>query len=170
MDYTSENILEKRARELARKTTGAQLAGSGIMVVEFLLFPERYAIEAAFVHEVLTLKEITYIPGTPEYVSGVINFRGSIVSVLNLKVLFGLKERGLTEMNKVLLLRNEQMEFGLIADGILGSFDVSLSEISEPPINLSPTGAGFVSGLLLNGAIMLNGANMLESNILVVNQ
>lgn len=169
MSFDSK-ILKERARLTAQKTKVASQADNNIMVVEFLLFPEKYALEAGYVHEVLSLKEITLIPGTPDFIMGVINFRGTIVSVVNLKVLFGLKEKGLTEMNKVLLIRNPVMEFGLIADSIIGSATYPPESVSDPPINLSATGAEFVSGMLSNGVILLNAARMLESKILFVDQ
>lgn len=162
-------ILKERARITAREAE-SKASGNSLMLVEFLLFPETYAIEAAFVKEVLTLKDITPIPGTPDFVMGVINFRGEIISVVNLKNLFGLKEKGLTEMNKVLLLRNGQMAFGLVADAIIGSQQIQQDELSEPPLTLSKTTAGFVTGTMGNGTIVLSAEHLLSSEQLTVNQ
>ncbi len=170
MKSADVQILKERAKKVARKVATAQQSITETPVVEFLLFPEKYAVEAAFVREVLTLKEITPIPGTPEYVMGVINFRGSIISIINLKMLFGLSGKGLTEMNKAILLRNDQMEFGLIADGIIGSVTVALDQLAAPPLTLSDIGAEFMTGLTKSGAIMLDAARMLESKMLLINQ
>lgn len=162
-------ILKERARITAREAE-SKASGNSLMLVEFSLFPETYAIEAEFVKEVLTLKDITPIPGTPDFVMGVINFRGEIISVVNLKNLFGLKEKGLTEMNKVLLLRNEQMAFGLVADAIMGSKQTQWDELSEPPLTLSKTTADFVNGTMGNGTIVLSAERLLSSEKLTVNQ
>jgi len=164
-----EQILKNRARLTAQKLVETDQTSEAIRLIEFLLFPERYAIESVYVREVLTISEVTEIPGTPQYLLGVINYRGSILSVINLKVLLGLKERGLTEMNKVLLLSNGKMEFGLVADGIFGSTEIQFDQISEAPINISTAGASFISGVLANGAILLNGSQLLDSESLIVN-
>ncbi len=166
-----KQLLRERARQIAQKAAPAiQTAGSDHMLIEFVLFPERYAIEARYVREVFTLKEITPLPGTPDYVMGVINFRGEIISVVNLKILFSLREKGLTEMNKVILLRNEKMEFGLVADAITGTVEVQKHQLSEPPATLSSTGADFISGVMENGNIVLNAERLLSSQLLIVNQ
>ena len=163
-------ILKERARLTAKETAEESTFGNGLLIVDFLLFPEIYAIEASFVKEVLPLKDITPIPGTPDFVMGVINFRGEIISVINLKKLFGLKEKGLTEMNKVLLLRNEQMAFGLVADAIIGSQRIQKDELSEPPLTLSTATAGFVAGTMGNGTIVLSAERLLSSERLTVSQ
>jgi purine-binding chemotaxis protein CheW len=166
---TEEQILKERARLIAQKKDEADQSAEAISLIEFLLFPERYAIESVYVREVLTISEVTEIPGTPSYLLGVINYRGSILSVINLKVLLGLNERGLTEMNKVLLLSNGKMEFGLVADGIFGSSEIHFDQISAAPINVSTVGATFISGVLKNGSILLNGSQLLDSESLIVN-
>ncbi len=165
-----EQILKQRAQATAIKFKEETTLHKSIRVVEFLLFPEKYAVEVQYVREVLSLHEITPIPGTPESIMGVINFRGGIVSVVNLKVLFGLKEKGLTEMNKVILLHHENMEFGLIADGITGSSEVYEDEIAEPPITISPHAAGYVRGLTGKNTILLNAAALLKSTALQIYQ
>lgn len=170
MMNTNAKILKERARITALKKESDATSGNRLVIVEFLLFPEKYAVEARFVHEVLSLKEITPIPGTPDFIMGVINFRGAIISVINLKSLFGLREKGLTEMNKVVLLSNGEMEFGLIADGILGSGEIFEFQITEPPHNLSKLGSEFISGLLPNGTILLNANELLQSKTLQISQ
>lgn len=165
-----EQILKQRAKIIAMRHEWDAAPQKAINVVEFLLFNEKYAVEVQYVKEVFSLHEITPIPGTPESIMGVINFRGGIVSVVNLKVLFGLKEKGLTEMNKVILLTHENMAFGLIADGILGSSELFEHEITEPPITLSPGAAKYVKGVSGKNTILLNAAALLQSKALQINQ
>lgn len=171
MTPTDEQILKERAMIIARsRVASSHHSTTDSLVVEFMLFPETYAVEAIFVGEVLTVKEICSIPGTPDYVMGVMNFRGKIISIINLKLLFGFKEQGLTEMNKALLIHNDHMEFGLIVDGISGSVNVNMNQLAAPPLTLSDRGAEFVSGLTTNGAILLDVTRMIESKLLKINQ
>jgi purine-binding chemotaxis protein CheW len=162
-------ILEARALSIIGKRDTEKVdSAEKITVVEFLLMPERYAVEEKFISEVFFLKEITSIPGTPEYVMGVINLRGKILSVINLKKLFKLKDRGLTDMNKVIVLQNDSMQFGLVCDAIIGSKTIALSNLSPPPLTLQNNGAEFISGVSSEGLILLNASILISSNKIII--
>lgn len=162
------DILLERAQQIAgRKKVESHQDAATISVVEFNLAPERYAIEEKFVSEVLSLKEITSIPGTPAFVMGVINLRGRIVSIVNLKTLFNLKEKGLTELNKVLILKNESMEFGIVADSIFGNRSLASNGISPPPLTLDTIGIEFITGVTPDGLVLLNALNLLTSKKII---
>jgi purine-binding chemotaxis protein CheW len=166
-----KEVLAERAKEIAgRKDSENFQEGKSISIVEFLLAPEIYAFEEKFVSEVLFLKEITFIPGTPPFVMGVINLRGRIVSVINLKNLFNLKNRGLTELNKVMILKNEEMEFGIIADSILGNRTIYLNKLSQPPLNLNGIAVDYISGVTPDGLILLNANKLLSSRQIILNK
>jgi purine-binding chemotaxis protein CheW len=168
MVKTEQQILLERARSVAgRKTDQSKIQGDFLSVVEFLLAPERYAIAASFVQEVLPLREVTSIPGTQPFVMGVISLRGKIVSVINLKVLFRLKERGLTEMNKVIILENPGMRFGIVADAIIGNKLISLDSVSAPPLNLSTAAGEFVKGVSADGLILLDAEILLSGSKII---
>ena len=112
-----------RERALANSSIDAKMAEISELYgdyIEFLLSPNIFAIESSFVKEVFSLKEITPVPGTPQYISGLINIRSRIYSVLNLKPLLAVREKGLTVLNKVLLIENSNSSFGLIADKVIG--------------------------------------------------
>lgn len=166
---SEKEILQQRAKLIAIRRKDNQVRSEKqISVVEFLLTPERYAFEESYVSEVLSLKEITTIPGTPAFVMGIINLRGRIVSVINLKSLFNLKERGLTELNKVMILKNETMEFGVVADSILGNTTISLDNISVPPITLDNAGIEYITGVTNEGLILLSAEKLLTSKQIIL--
>lgn len=164
-------ILNKRAAAIAGQNTDKKdEVREMLSVVEFMLIPERYAVAGNFVREVMPLTEITPIPGVPPFIMGVINMRGKIVSLLNLKIKFNLKERGLTDFNKVIILRNETMEFGIVADSIAGTRSIPLDSISPPPLTLDKIAAELVIGISTDGVILLDADKMLNSSHLIVNQ
>ena len=86
-----------------------------IEIITFTLATETYGVESAFVREVYPLKEFTPLPGLPPFIFGIICVRGQILPVVDLKKFFNLPEKGLGEMNKVIILGNGQMEFGIMA-------------------------------------------------------
>lgn len=167
MDITT-TLLERAQSIAGRKNVENSNAGEIISVVEFLLMPERYALEGNFVSEVFFLKEITAIPGTPPFVMGVINLRGKIVSVINLKSLFNLKDKGLTDLNKVIVLKNEEMEFGIVSDSIVGNKNIEVNTLSSPPMTLDHNGAQYITGITPDGLILLDAAKLLSSKQIII--
>ncbi|PKP53278.1 MAG: chemotaxis protein CheW [Bacteroidetes bacterium HGW-Bacteroidetes-1] len=165
-----QKILAERAQHLAAKLESVVSEKEGFQVVTFLLGIESYAIETKFVREVITLRELTQIPGVPAFVMGVINFRGVIISVINLKVFFGLKEKGLTELNKVIIVKGENLEFGIVADGITGNMQLLHKSLSAAPLTLKGPGADFVTGITSLGLILLDAGRMLRSKQLIIDQ
>ena len=127
-----KQILKARARVLA-KDPGAGGVTPSVEVLEFLLASERYGIESSRVREVYPLKELTPLPCTPSFVLGIINVRGKILSVIDIKKFFELPEKGLTDLNKVIIVHTEEMELGLLADEITGMQSITLQEVQTLP-------------------------------------
>ena len=164
-----KTILQERAQSIVgRKDLQTEVDERKITVVEFLLMPERYALEEKCISEVFFLKEITSIPGVPPFVMGVINLRGKIISVINLKSLFNLKDRGLTDLNKVIVIHNNNMKFGIVSDAIIGRKSISLSNLSPPPLTLNNNGSEFISGVTTDGLILLNASILLSSSKIIL--
>jgi purine-binding chemotaxis protein CheW len=168
---TDEEILEARARLIAgHRIDRNERTGSDLTLVEFSLAPERYAVEEHFVREVLVLKELTPLPGVPAFVAGITNIRGRIVSVLNLKILLGIKTRGITELNRIIILKNNRMEFGILTDAVLGISTVANGLITPSPVNLQGTSAEYVKGITAEGLILLDCERILSAREIIIDQ
>ncbi len=165
-----KRILLERASKRAKRINVENIDVTGIQVVEFLLFPENYAIASKFVVEVIKLKDLTSVPGTPPFINGIINFRGAVISIINLKSFFDLKEVGLTEMNKVLIVKNENLEFGIVVDEITRTNTIKEESLISPPINLSKRGSEFITGITQEGVILLDVEKMLYSEKMLIIQ
>ena len=90
----TKRILRERALALAAEPGETQTLADSIEVVEFLLAHERYAVESSYVREVYPLENLTPLPCTPGFVLGIVNLRGEILSVIDLKKFFDLPEKG----------------------------------------------------------------------------
>jgi purine-binding chemotaxis protein CheW len=163
-------ILNARAKILAGEKAEEDANKNHIIVVEFLLIPEKYALPGYIITEVLPLKEFTPIPGAPSFVVGVINSRGRIISVINLKSFLHLNEKGITELNKVIVLKQDQIEFGILVDAILGAKEISLNKLQAPPATLEATGSEYIEGVTADGMILLNPKAIMSNKSLIVNQ
>jgi purine-binding chemotaxis protein CheW len=156
-----KRILKKRAAILAREQAAAEGVQARLEVIEFILSYERYAVESAWVREVYPLKEITPLPGAPAFVLGIINVRGQIISVVDLKKFFDLPARGLTDLNKVIIIADGSMEFGLLADAVPGMRQIPCDEIQAPLPTQTGVRAEYVRGLTADRLVVLNVARIL---------
>lgn len=98
VSYTDDKkrILKERARLLAQEPEKKE-AGDTIEILEFSLAHERYGIETSFIREVYPLKEYTPLPCTPAFVFGLINVRGQVLSIIDMRKFFELPEKGISD-------------------------------------------------------------------------
>ena len=169
-EEAKKQLLKARARKLARDDAKEKTAGESVEVVEFLLAYETYGIESSYVREICSLKELTPVPCTPPFVLGIINVRGQIVSVIDMKIFFDLPEHGLTDLNKVIIVHDEKMEFGILADSILGVRKIRPEEIQPPLPTLTGVGAEYLTGVTKEPLVILDMAKILSSKNLVVHE
>jgi purine-binding chemotaxis protein CheW len=173
---TRREILQARARSLARQPEPEAAPDAHIEILEFALAGERYAIDLRFVHEVYVLKELTPLPCTPDFVAGIVAVRGRILSVIDLKKFFGLPDKRLTDLNKIIVLRElykhtaETMEFGLLADHIVGVRELPLAEMQPPLPTLAGVRADYLKGVTVERLAVLDARKLLEDETIVVAQ
>jgi len=127
-------VLQARAQALARRETAAE-PGASIELLEFRVARENYALESRHVLEVLPLVDLTPVPCTPAFVRGVVNVRGRITAVVDLRTFFGLPARGLADLHHTILVRGAGLEFGVLADLVAGVR-------AHPRDGLQPAGPG----------------------------
>jgi len=155
-----EEVLTERARLLAREDTHEE-EGESVVLVKFVLAEEQYGIDGRFVMEVAPLREITPLPHTPDFVIGIINVRGKIISVFDIKRFLNLPLKGITDLNKLILIASGQNELGILADFISGVRQVKTTDILPLPVTQSDPGSAFLSGVTADGLIILNAQKLL---------
>ena len=177
----TERGLAEGAQDIAADTRRAQMraraqalaaerapAADAVDMVEFELAAWRLAIDAVHVHEVRHLRDLTGVPCTPPFVSGIINAHGRILAVIDLKKLLALPESGISDQNTVIILRHADVEFGILADRIVGTTRLRLSGLQPVPSGLVGARAPCVRGVMPDGIVVLDGARLLAEKDLVV--
>jgi purine-binding chemotaxis protein CheW len=108
------------------------------------------AIRMDNVVEILTPPKITFVPNVPEWVLGVTNLRGDVVSVCDLRVLLGLERLASDADHRVVVVRSlrDETATGLVVDAIEGIRGLSLANLPPPNVDLSERLAPFVTGLI----------------------
>ena len=163
-------ILQERAKQLAREPGKGEGADEHLEIVEFLLAYEHYGIASAYVGEILPLREITPVPCTPPFVLGIMNVRGKILSVLDIKVFFDLPAKGLPDLNKVIVLHHNAMEFGILADAILGVRRIPTHTLQASLPTLTDRRADYLRGVSEERLVVLDAAKILADPRIVVRE
>jgi purine-binding chemotaxis protein CheW len=166
----TQRILKERAQILAQEAMPVDAATENVEVVEFLLAHERYAIESAYVREVYPLEDITSLPCTPAFVLGIINLHGEILSIIELKKFFDLPEKGITDLNKVIVLEFSDMVFGIVADAISGVRSISRTDIQPPLPTLTGIREDYLLGVTSECVVILDAKKLLTDEKLIVQE
>ncbi len=128
----------------------AHSAGKGnelLQLVTFTLGQEEYAVDILKVHEINRMKEITKVPSSPPDVEGVINLRGKVIPVINLRGKFGLPAKDNDEHSRIMIMDIGGITMGLIVDGVSEVLRIP-SDIVEPPPPMSTDRATeFIRGI-----------------------
>ena len=122
----------------------------------FFLGDERYAIDVRKIHEVLEVPRITRVPRMPDFVSGVMNLRGNVIPVMDLRYKFGLGKTEITEDTSIVVTEisdvfgdEEQsvLEIGLFSDAVDQVLDIPPENIEPPPAIGTSIDTSFIRGM-----------------------
>ena len=130
-------------------------------LVTFRLGSGEYAIDIMQAKEIIKMEKITLIPNAPDFVEGVINLRGNIIPIIDLKKRFNLEETEGDKNTGIIIVKIEDVDMGIIIDSISKVVSISNSDIQPPPPMLSP----MLSGI---GQKYIKGVGKLEDKLLVV--
>jgi purine-binding chemotaxis protein CheW len=133
--------MQSTAVQDRERTPDPAAAGDEQQLVVFQLGAELYGVEIARVHEIIRLMAITSVPRAPSFVEGVINLRGKVIPVVDLRRRFGLPQAERTRASRIVVVELGDHVVGIIVDGVSEVLRVETSTI-EPP---SPVVAGLDS-------------------------
>lgn len=166
---TAKAILAARARALARPPQPAA-QGSNLEVLEFRLANERYALETRHVSEVFPLRDLTAVPCTPAFIRGIVSVRGRIISVIDIKRFFDLPQEGLTDLHRVILVRNDEFEFGLLADAVAGVQVLALDALQHSLPTLNGIRSDYLKGITSDQMVVLDLDRILADPKIIVQE
>jgi purine-binding chemotaxis protein CheW len=162
-------LLEERARALARPPAATSDAGV-LHLVTFALANERYGIEARHVRAVARLSDYTPVPGAPDFLLGVMNLRGEVLAVVDLRKFLGAAVRGVSDLSRVLVLGADRAEFGILADEAHEVRPLAADAVLDPPASVAGIGREYLLGVTADALIILDGAVLLRDPRLFIDQ
>ena len=115
--------------------------------VTFQLEEETYGINVMQVREVLRYTEIAPVPGAPDYVLGIINLRGNVVTVIDTRSRFGLVEGEITDNTRIIVIESEHQVIGILVDSVAEVVYLRSSEIDTTPSVGTDESAKFIQGV-----------------------
>ena len=126
-------------------------ANRGGKYLTFALAREVYGLEILKVREIIGLMEITNVPRTLPYVKGVINLRGQVITVMDLRARFAMSPTERTDQTCIIVVETAQagrkMNTGIIVDRVLEVLNIPADTIEDPPACEDASGAGFILGM-----------------------
>lgn len=141
--------------------------GALIQWVTFKLEEETYGVNVSTVHEVLRYTEIAPVPGAPNYVLGIINLRGNVVTVIDTRELFGLQPGTITDNTRIVIIEFSGHVAGILVDSVAEVVDLYESEVETSPNVGNEDAAKFIQGVCNKNDILLilvEFSKMLESD------
>ncbi|WP_232697053.1 chemotaxis protein CheW [Brevibacillus daliensis] len=116
-------------------------------VIIFRLLDEEYGVEVQQVKSIEKLEHITRVPRTPSFVKGVINLRGVVTPIIDLRSRFSLEEAEPTDATRVIIVAVDELEVGLIVDSANDVVDIPLQAIAPPPAVVGGVEAAYLRGV-----------------------
>jgi purine-binding chemotaxis protein CheW len=116
-------------------------------LVGFRLDNEDYAIEITKIREIILMKPITRLPQVPDSVEGLINLRGNVIPIINLRSRFGLPVRPFDDETRTIVVNVHDKTVGCIVDEVTQVMRINADEIQPVPISIAAVAKRFISGL-----------------------
>lgn len=161
-------ILAERARILAREIVPEPDPRDSLEVVAFQLSGKIYGLELRRVREVAALRDLTPAPGCPECILGIVNLRGEIQTVIDLKPFFDLPGAEITETHRLIMLDDAEARLGILADAVLGVRRVPKADLQISTPGGRGSCADYRTGITPDGLVLLDAKRILEDPRIVV--
>jgi purine-binding chemotaxis protein CheW len=136
-----------------------------LKVIAFQLKDEEYAIPVQQVRSIEKVQHITRVPRTPKFVKGVINLRGVVTPIIDLRERFGIESLPFNEQTRIIIVALGEMEVGLIVDAANDVLDIPANSIEPPPEVIEAIEVDYINGVAKIGKrllILLNLEKVLE--------
>jgi purine-binding chemotaxis protein CheW len=113
----------------------------------FFLAEEEYGLEILKVQEIIGLMPITRVPRTPRYVKGVVNLRGKVIPVVDLRLKFGMEEVETTDLTCIIVVQTREVLFGVLVDRVSEVVDLATADVEETPDFGVDVDTGYIMGM-----------------------
>ncbi len=121
--------------------------GSGGKFLTFFLRGEEYGLEILKVQEIIGMMGVTPVPRTPEFICGVINLRGKVIPIVDLRLKFGMESVEHTEETCIIVVQAQGLQIGIVVDKVSEVLDIAAEDIEEPPSFGTDVNTDYILGI-----------------------
>jgi purine-binding chemotaxis protein CheW len=116
-------------------------------LVSFMIDENEYAVNILAVNEILRYPDITRLPNTPNFIRGVINLRGNVIPVVDVRVRFGFSKGSITDLTRVIVTENGGKLIGLLVDNVYQVVRIPTANIDPPADIITGVSEEFIAGI-----------------------
>jgi purine-binding chemotaxis protein CheW len=138
---------KKTKEEKLKKSTGAERAEDEKQHVTFIIGEETYGVEVLKVQEIIGMTQITHVPNTMSFMKGVINLRGSVVPVVDMRLKFSMPEREYDSFTVIIIVEVKERMIGMIVDSVSDVVSIPVRSIQDTPHFSSKIETDFIMGI-----------------------
>ena len=129
------------------KNTGNQLSGEVVKVVSFGLGSEEYGVDIGQVQEIIRMVEITHVPRAPRFMEGVINLRGQLVPIIDLRTRFGMQRLEATKSTRIVVTEIGSKRVGMVVDNVSEVLNIPIENVEDAPEMIAGVGTEYIQGV-----------------------
>jgi purine-binding chemotaxis protein CheW len=150
--WESEEIKEIAGAEMKASLDEDDLYGRNepreetLQFIVFRVAREWYGVDIRKIKEVIKVDRVAYLPSSPDHIAGIVNLRGNILSVMDLRVILRLNHEGPGEKRKIIAIESGILETGFLVDEVVESIEVPVSKIEPPLLTIPLDGAKYIEG------------------------
>ncbi len=149
MDLNKLMVNSKRTLNPDENTDSSEelYEGKVVQLVSFMLDDVEYGVDILSVHEILRFPELTRLPNTPPFIKGVINLRGNVIPVVDMRIRFGFAEGAITDLTRIIVVETGGKQVGILVDNVYQVVRLPVDSIDSPSDLITGISEDFISGI-----------------------
>ena len=124
-----------------------QFSGEVVQVVSFRLGSEEYGVDIAQVQEIIRMVEITHVPRAPRFMEGVINLRGQLIPIIDLRTRFGMSRIAATKSTRIVVTEIGTKRVGIVVDSVSEVLNIPIENVEDAPEMIAGVGTDYIQGV-----------------------
>lgn len=133
--------------QLADQREKQQLSGEVIQVVSFHLGNEEYGVDISQVQEIIRMVEITHVPRAPHFMEGVINLRGQLIPIIDLRTRFSMGRVDHTKSTRIVVTEIGSKRVGIVVDSVSEVLNIPMEQVEDAPDMIAGVGTEYIQGV-----------------------
>ena len=131
----------------AKEDRKQQLSGEVVQVVSFQLGSEEYGVDISQVQEIIRMVEITHVPRAPHFMEGVINLRGQLIPIIDLRTRFGMQRINATKSTRIVVTEIGSKRVGIVVDSVSEVINIPIENVEDAPEMIAGVGTEYIQGV-----------------------